>query len=398
MLHALSSTDPALVQLHSRRLEEETSIIDTNYDLAQLRRGIAAFSGLQEIKLFRAQDNADERLIDFHRHQRIRALRANEEPEPLVQLDWDSACSRAVANLGIALLNSQCSSIRFIGPQISPEATLQLLQAPSASLSDMAGRLTSLDINFHSHHDMTTKMADLSSVFHRFFVAAKNLVAIHIGFPPKSPLNLDLEMIFHNIRWKTLRTLSLQGWRLDADEIIALVRRHREHLRDFRLFAIYLRPTGRWTEVLTVLRDEMQQLDRLDLREIDYDGGFDGAENTSGVEVSDFEDDASDAEREDSDEEIDIPDSESLAPSSVSLAAGTSQPDSQQFSGFGTDAPSSWLPPPSRGKRAPLRKESWEHMRIISLDDLGDTGVHVDREQMRLWEAWALSGSNRPEP
>ncbi|KAJ6140588.1 hypothetical protein N7470_010384 [Penicillium chermesinum] len=379
------------------RLEEENSILNANYDLMLLRRGIAAFSGLQEIKLFRTQDEADESLLDFQRYQYIRTVRNNTDAESSsIQLDWDSACSRAVKNLGIALLDSQCSSIRFTGPQISPEATLQLLQAPSAILADMAGRLTSLDINFHSHSDISPKMADLSSVFHRFFLAAKNLMAIHIGFPPKSPLNLDLESIFHNIRWKTLRMLSLQGWRLDAEEINALLRRHREHLRDFRLFAIYLRPGSRWTDVLTVLRYEMEQLDRLDLRDIDYDGGFDIHENASGVEVSDYEDDASHPEVELSADGVDAPDPVAPASSSLSVAAGTSPPELPPFSGFGTDAGGSWLPPRARGKRTLLRRESWEKMRMLALDDLGDTGIHVDREQIRLWETWVLSGPRRP--
>ncbi|KAJ5225280.1 hypothetical protein N7468_006505 [Penicillium chermesinum] len=339
ILLALRDVDPALAQFHHQRLEEENSILNANYDLMLLRRGIAAFSGLQEIKLFRTQDEADESLLDFQRYQYIRTVRNNTDAESSsIQLDWDSACSRAVKNLGIALLDSQCSSIRFTGPQISPEATLQLLQAPSAILADMAGRLTSLDINFHSHSDISPKMADLSSVFHRFFLAAKNLMAIHIGFPPKSPLNLDLESIFHNIRWKTLRMLSLQGWRLDAEEINALLRRHREHLRDFRLFAIYLRPGSRWTDVLTVLRYEMEQLDRLDLRDIDYDGGFDIHENASGVEVSDYEDDASHPEVELSADGVDAPDPVAPASSSLSVAAGTSPPELPPFSGFGTDA------------------------------------------------------------
>lgn len=398
------------MRILSQRLEEESSIIDTNYDLTQLRRGLAAFSGLQEIKLFRIQDEADEGLLEFLHHQHIRASRNNTEPESSLHLDWDSACSRAVTNLGIALLDSQCSLIRFTGPQISPEATLQLLQAPSATLADMAGRLTSLDINFHSYSDITPKMADLSSVFHRFFIAAKNLVAIHIGFPPKSPFNLHLESIFHNIKWKTLRTLSLQGWRLDADEINVLIRRHREHLRDFRLFAIYLRPGSHWTDVLTVLRNEMEQLDRCDLREIDYEGRFDSLENAGGIEVFAWEDEDSDEDEdstqdEDSDEDmenfdedIDPADPATPAPSSISVAAGTSPPDMQQLSGFGTDAGGSWLPPRLRGKRAPLRRGSWENLHIISPDELGDNGVHVDREQVRLWEAWVLSGPRQRRP
>ncbi|KAJ5175170.1 uncharacterized protein N7482_001047 [Penicillium canariense] len=361
----LGTENPLLAQLHSRRLREQTTLVDSNDDLTQLRAAIAAFSALQEIKLLRLQDEADERLLDFIRDQAIG------NAAPATRFDWESACSRAVTNLGIALLDSQRTSIRFIGPQISPEATLQLLEAPSTTLAAMGGRITSLDINFHANTDITATMSHLSSVFHRFFMEAKNLVAIHIGFPAKTPLDLDLEAIFHNIRWKTLRTLSLQGWRLSADELIALVRRHRYQLRDFRLFAIYLRAPGRWRDVLCVLRAEMERLVRLDMREIDYAENFDALTIDSGVEVFD-------------------PHPAPMASSvSVAAATGTSPPESHIPAAFGGNGL------PALGRRLPLRRGSFGKVRGLSVDELGDNGFRVQQDQVHLWEAWVLSGPRR---
>lgn len=345
-----------------RRLRDQSNLIETGDDLSRLRRAVPAFSSLQEIKLLRLQDEADEHLMHFiHDHSLGNT----------VQFDWEPACSRAVTNLGIALLDSKCSSIRFIGPQISPEATLQLLRAPSTTLAAVGGRLTSLDINFHSTTDITSTMADLSSVFHRFFMAAKNLIAIHLGFPIKMPLDLELEALFHHIRWKTLRTLSVQGWRLSASEIIALARRHRRQLRDFRLTGIYLRTGTKWHDVLCVLRDEMEQLERVDLREIDYATNFDDIATTSGVEVFD---------------------NHSTAASCLTVAAGTSPADSRS-------TPDTYLPGLMLGGAhyipAYADISSLEKLRSLPAAELGDNGTHVQADQLPLWEAWVLSGSQR---
>ncbi|KAJ5448143.1 hypothetical protein N7445_002964 [Penicillium cf. griseofulvum] len=369
-LRTLGSENHELSQLHSRRLREQTNLTETNNDQTRLRRAITSFTSLQEIKLLRLQDEADEYLIDFIRDH---SLGTGTSTATGIRFDWETACSRAVTNLSIALLDSKCSSIRFTGPQISPEATLQLLRAPSTTLAAMGGRLTSLDINFHSTTDITTTMADLSDVFHRFFVAAKNLIAIHIGFLSKTPLDLDLELLFHHIRWKTLRKLSIQGWRLSADEIIALARRHSPHLRDFRLLSVYLRPGGWWCDVLAVLREEMEQLERLVLKDIDYAAHFDSLAISNGVEVFD-----------------NYP--AGPVPSSLTVAAGT-------FSGVQspTTTPLSpdGLPGYIRGRYLPLRRTSLEKLRALSSEDLGDDGVHVLREQMPLWEEWVLSAPHQ---
>ncbi|KAJ5964311.1 uncharacterized protein N7479_004187 [Penicillium vulpinum] len=366
-LRTLGSENPELSQLHSRRLREQTNLTETNNDRTRLRRAISSFSALQEIKLLRLQDEADEYLIDFIRDHSLGTSTTG------IRFDWETACSRAVTTLSIALLDSKCSSIRFTGPQISPEATLQLLRTPSTTLAAMGGRLTSLDINFHSATDITTTMAHLSSVFRRFFIAAKNLIAIHIGFLSKTPLDLDLELLFHHIRWKTLRKLSIQGWRLGADEIIALARRHSAQLRDFRLVSIYLRPGGLWRDVLAVLREEMEQLERLVLKDIDYAAHFDSVAISNGVEVFD----------------------DYLAgpvPSSLTVAAGTS---SGLQSPTTTPIVPNSLPHLVKGRRLPLRRTSLERLRALSSEDLGDDGVHVLREQMPLWEAWVLSAPHQ---
>ncbi|KAF7714445.1 Uncharacterized protein PECH_002203 [Penicillium ucsense] len=362
VLRILAKDAPEIARLHSRRVREQKTLLQASFDQVQLRAAIAAFTSLREIKLLRLQDEADEQLLEwFHEHDI-----ANLAPD--VFLDWESACSRAITSLGVALLDSQRTSIRFTGPQISPEATLRLLEAPSTTLAAMGSRLTSLDINFHAIGDITETMSVLSPVFYRFFSEARNLIAIHIGFPAKSPLNLDLEAIFHHIRWKTLRKLSLQGWRLTADEIGTLARRHRHQLREFRLHAVYLQEGSRWSDVLSDLRTEMEHLARLELREIDYAANFDALAIDSGVEI--FE-----------------PYTVHSLTSSLSLATGTASPEGAVPPSFGSDVCSLIDSSPS-----PHSRELLERFRALDVKELGDDGARVHRDQVPLWETWVLSG------
>ncbi|KAJ5757985.1 uncharacterized protein N7511_006679 [Penicillium nucicola] len=371
VLRTLSTQNNALSQLHNRRFQEQTSLLETNYDKAQLIHAIAAFTSLQDIQLLRLQDDPDERLVEYIRNHHHNA---QTQPANTISLDWSPACTRAVTNLGIALLSSKSHSIRFTAPQISPEATLQLLRAPATTLSEMGTRLTSLDINFHSTNDnITPTMADLSGIFHRFFLAAKNLIAIHIGFLGKTPLDLDLESVFHDIRWKTLRKLSIQGWRLHASEIIDLARRHRFQLRDLGLVGIYLRAGGKWSDVLSFLREEMDQLERLELREIDYAAYFDLVFGSNvGVEVFD-----------DYPLPVQVPSSLDVAAAAEAEGRASAGPGL----GFGPDGPS--------GRIGRYGRVSVERVWVLGAEGLGDDGMHVLHEQMPLWEAWVLTGDVR---
>lgn len=260
-----------------------------------------------------------------------------------------------------------------------PERTLQLLRAPSTTLSAVGGRLTSLDINFHSLTDITSTIADLSGVFHRFFMAATNLIAIRLCFPIKVPLDLELEVLFHHIRWKPLRTLSIQGWRLHASEIIALVRRHSRQLHHFCLAGIYLREgTSQWHDVLTVLRDEMEQLERVDLRELDYASNFDARATTTGVEVFD--------------NHYHTTTTAGGLPSSVAVAASTASTDAHSTPET-TSLPG--LSVQNTYKPGSAHDSSLERLRHIPITELGDNVSSVQADQLPFWEAWALSGSRR---
>ncbi|KAL4784800.1 hypothetical protein BJX76DRAFT_347486 [Aspergillus varians] len=365
-LAEIDPNDIPAVEAHRTRLQEQLSILNGNHDRELLQRAMVAFSSLQKVKLLRLQDEADEQLLDYMREHSL---------EVTLVLDWEPACTRAVTNLGLSLLASKCTSVRFVGPQIDPMATVKLLQAPSVTLSEIGARLSSLDVTFHAKTDLTSHMEVLSHAFHDFFLTAKNLETIHLGFATAVPLDLSLDRVFRRIQWKRLRTLSIQGWRLASPEIISLIRRHRRQLRDIRLVSVFLRDGGRWRDVLSVLHDEMDEVERINLREINYASHADAVYGSNGH----------------------VGHHHPAFPPSVLVNHNTqtnppSPPPYYHQVVLNTD----YLASASRGHtRHSFRTSTLETLRNWSVDDLGDNGIYVTHEQRQLWEAWVLSSTRK---
>ncbi|CAG7984037.1 unnamed protein product [Penicillium salamii] len=349
IMQELETQRPTLFRAHSHRYREQTDLTLHNHDVSRLRLVLAASTSLQEIILLRLQDGADDLLLHFMR------------THSTASFNWEPACTRAITSLSIALLNST-SKIRFTAPQISPEATLNLIHTPPEYFSAMGSHITSLDINIPSTTDLANTISSLSPLLLRFFIAAKSLTAFHIGFLGRHPLDLNLNPMLQHIHRKALRKLSIQGWRLDASELIAVARKHAQ-LRDLRLVGISLR-TGLWRDVLLVLREELV-LDHIELREIDYDNYFDSIVST-GMDVSN----------------VGPVGVFGPGPSPLTVSAGTAEVGSAGV-------------PALRGRRGLLRRDSVEKLRDLAVEDLGDDGVRVMRRQLPLWEAWVLSSMGR---
>ncbi|KAI9371967.1 F-box domain protein [Aspergillus egyptiacus] len=360
--------------VHKFRLQEQQHILDGNHDRELLREAIVAFSSLQKIKLLRLQDEADQQFLDRVHGRSL---------EGTLALDWEPACSRAVTNLGLSLLASDRTSVQFVGPQISPEAMVRLLHAPSVTISALGARLACLDVTFYSKANPTSLMEPLSRVFHDFFLAAKNLVTLHLGFSGDIPLDLPLEHIFHRIQFKSLRTLSIQGWLLASDEIIALVSRHRGQLRDIRLVNIYLREGSRWRDVLSALHDDMDEIEQIDLREINYASALSNANGINGHNIG---------------HGISNGHGNSIGTGSaglytppLSVVANHNTP-SLHRAVLNTDY---LLFAPRAQSRRSLVPAKLEPLRNLTADDLGDDGVCVNNEQRLQWERWVLSGPSK---
>ena len=351
---------------------------------------MAAFRSLQHVQLLRLQDEADRCLIDY--------LEDNEDfATQLVDLRWTPACIHAVKTLSDALLTARSPFSRFSGPMMNAQSALVLHQDVPRRLSDLASHLTGLELHFDDNSDLDAKIMGLSGMFREMFTSARNMQAIHIGFPSRRPLNLRFEEVFHNVYWEKLRAFGVQAWRLEADEIIALGRRHAKTLRGLRLRDVLLKEGSMWKDVLAMLRAEMEQLDWVSLRRVDYANHFDEVW-ANRIEVPDYPPGgASDSDDEDDfhthvdlgedgngngDEDVEeVEDEEDFSDDG-------SRSQSDGHSDHGPDANELTLSPdtPASLPFCTCSRSSFP----ATADDLGDNGRFVHYQQRKLWEKWVI--------
>ena len=307
-----------------------------------------------------------------------------------VDAHWLSACTHAIETMSRALTSAKSSFSRFSGPMIHPYSMLDIQGRIPRLLRMHAARLTCLELHFDAGLDLQSKIVELANApFADLLVAAENLQVLHIGFPARAPLDLSLDKILHGVHWPRLRAFGVQAWRLEASEIINWARRHRRTLRGLRLRDVQLKAGGRWQDVLWALRTEMEVLDWVSLRRIDYALHFDeiwsgaievpdeppggasdsddeilSAHNTSDVE-SDDDGDMNDSE-EDSYDDSDGDTDDDNGPDTDDLAHLPSTPTSQPFCTCGDD----------------------HHASMSS--DLGDNGLFVTYRQRKIWEKWVV--------
>lgn len=348
-----------------------------------------AFKSLQHVQILRLQDRQDHALLEF--------IYDHHEATQLVDLRWTPACIHAVRTMGDALLHAQSPFNRFSGPMMNPQSALELKDSPSISISSLAERLTCLELHFDAGLDLNEQMRELSGLFKTVFTAAKNMQAVHIGFPSRSPLELNLEEIFHNVRWDKLRAFGIQAWRLDAEEIIRIARRHRKTLRGLRLRDVLLKEGSKWKDVLHMLHSEMDILEWVSLRRIDYASHFDNLW-ASGVELTDAdlmlssESDLSDdfapghiSEGEDEEEE-----GGGGGEGNSSSVDADSEEDDEQDDDNGPSANELALSPDTPAS-APWSFSSRGSHLPKTADELGDNGVDVLYEQRKFWEHWVVA-------
>ena len=337
---------------------------------------MAAFTSLQHVKILKVQDDMERELLQFIKDRRL---------SHFVSLDWKPACVHAVKTLGAALLESNSPFNRFSGPQINPDSMLMLQYTPRSTISALASRLTCLEVHFDATRSVNLEVRELSGVFHTLFTAAKNMEAVHIGFPSVLPLDLGLEEIFHNVYWPKLRAFGIQAWRLDSEEITNIARRHRRTLRGLRLRDVLLKEGSMWKDVLAMLHDEMDNLEWVSLRRIDYSNHFDQEWGNS-AEVSDIQS----FPNSDSDDEymFGAYDSDGNA---TSLGEESDDEDpSSPNDDHGPRANQLELSPDTAVSNIP------PHERLKSLisrtaDELGDNGINVVYQHRKLWEEWVVS-------
>lgn len=385
-VHELLSTQPEHlnVQHFQKKVNEQREIVRTREDLRVLTVAISAFTNLQHVQLLRVQDMEDGKLISY--------IREHHELDHLVQLTWPPACLHSTKTIGAALLESRSPCSRFSSPMLSPQIVLGAADHPPTTMSILAERLTCLELHFDDGHDLDIKIRQLSSLSKELFTAAKNIEALHIGFPSYRHVTLRLEEIFHNVKWDKLQAFGIQAWRLDADEIIAMAVRHRETLRGLRLRDVLLKEKGdsQWKDVLVALRENMMKLDWVSLRRIDYEKHYDeswilGAEIDDHFIGSDSSDESEDWEHPE-DDILDHQDANFEDESDASTDDEGSDIEPEQ--GGAMHFPPIPISPDTPASMAWCNCNGNAHM--DSVEVLGDDGTMVTNVQRKFWEKWVV--------
>ena len=357
--------------------QDQAKILRSKEDSRVLRKAMTAFATLQHVQILRLENEADRRLINF-----IMSRPAHGQPgQPTVDLRWSPACYHATKTLVEALMQAESPCSRFSGPMMNPQSILAVERKLPHILPSLASGLTCLELHFEDGGDLSNRVLELSGVFRDMFTAASNLQAVHIGFPSRTPIDLKLEDLFHNIRWEKLRAFGIQAWHLDAEEIIKLARRHSKTLRGLRLRDVLLKEGSKWRDVLFMLRREMEQLDWVSLRRIDYSNHFEEV-SAGGMEVPD-DPPASGSESDDEDgfpgqlDGLDLADDSEGEDSDDNSDADTDHgPDANELA-LSPDTPTSM----------PFCTCS-HNSYPANADDLGDNGRVVTYQQRKMWEKW----------
>ena len=394
---------------------EQKEIIASELDARVLNKAIRAFTSLQHVQILRVQDEEDSVLLSY--------IRQHANVTHLVELKWAPACSHSTRTIGAALLATHSPCNRFSSPMLSPQSAIVLAEHRPRSFSTLAEQFTCLELHFDdSTIDLDSKMRELSDLFKTVFQTAKNMQAVHVGFPSHRPLNLGLEEVFHYVHWRNLLAFGIQGWRLHSSEIIALAQRHWDKLKGLRLRDVLLKEGSSWKDVLSFLRDGMPRLDWVSLRRIGYAKTFDEMYAASGAEVPDdppggasesddeggWDAQAADADGEaDGDSELD----EDGAPGpangyptlhhpltqtnyfseneSDEITDSEEEPDSDDEHGPAANEMDFPVMSPDTPSSVPWCNCSGQSY-PESPEDLGDNGISVTNVQRKAWEKWVV--------
>ena len=371
-----------------QKMTSQKDIVESGDDVNALKEAFCAFSLLQHVQILRVLDEDDVILLSHLR-------RSQNLGQDNLDFKWTPACTHCTKTIGEALLVSKSECSRFSSPMLSPNSVQALAENPPSALQSLVKRMQSLELHFDdATFDLDHKMTELSPLFHEVFSNAESLQAVHFGFPSQRPLTIRLDDIFQGIASGKLVAFGIQSWKLDADEIIAFVRRHREKLRGLRLRDVQLKESSMWKDVLRVLREELRGLKWVSLRRIGYAKHFDELSSSPGIEIEDIPAGFSSSDEESVDDERD-PDADALSDEgdadtdfSADSEASSGQED---YDDSGEDGPSANdMGFPVMSDDEPANCDCGDGASDLSdAEDFRDDGQYVSNGQRKLWEKWS---------
>lgn len=426
----------SLINSTMRKAEDQRSIIEHGRDRDCLLYALSSFRNLQQVRLMRVEDVVDTGWTAFL--DRYPEYKATFRPD-----DWARSCEHAAQTLAWVLIKSNNEQLaRFSSRFMEPRSPLIITRSLRTTISTLAERLLYLELEFvdersHQHE----RMSELSELFGTVFTAAVNLQCLHVGF--RRRMSAPLSLLFHNVRFRWLVHLGLHMWDLDSDELIELLRRHRNTLRSIRLRHISLKQElneKNWEKVLRFIRGSFPNLKWISLRGISYDpqasatthamGGLHFApalqphplqldsDTDSDSGISNWSPNGTDgnheaetgADHESSDPEsaTNDDDTDELESSEAGSINDDDENDSDleeehhdlsfepSLSADNTLLANSLLQPePERVTYNNTRGLHCECGNGYGWDDLDDNGVSVTREQWKKWEIWVKKSCSR---
>jgi len=182
-----------------RKATEQTKIIRSKEDVRILKTAFGSFKSLQSVKLLPVAEEEDRRFREYVQiHGSVREF---------INHYWAPAIIHGSRTIGAALLAADVPWSRLYLPVESVESVDFLALRTQPSLSILAARLTCLTLVFDEGNELGEEMNELSELFNKVFTSAKNMQAVHIGFPRSRPVSLPLEAVFHDVTWDNVRTL-----------------------------------------------------------------------------------------------------------------------------------------------------------------------------------------------
>lgn len=230
-----------MIQDNIEKAKGQSRIIKQGIDARGLMLAFVLFGNLQQVKLLRLVDQSDEQWSRYL----VRTGQAH--------LSWVQAYEHATRSLAKAFLKSGNKAFHFSCQFV--DFRTPLIPSSDSTLPEAVDKLKFLTLQLIDEErvDMTGKVLHLSQFCSDFMRQTRHFSGLHIGF--SKVVSAPLESVFHNTRWNHLRYFGIHMWSLDGDEIIRLLRRHR-NLRSVRLRQIYLKEGSRWEDVLRVIKQE----------------------------------------------------------------------------------------------------------------------------------------------
>jgi hypothetical protein len=288
-MHSRSIDKEKMIVKMMERTDGQRQIIERGVDRELLLSALRVFTGLTQIRLMRVLENGvDHEWTIFCRDLGIDSERLSSR--------WIRACGYASRTLGQAFLEShtfldpQSPPIRISCRSLDPQTPLLLTQSQRTTVADVAVRLNCLELQFDNVPDLEEDLLKLALLFHVGFSAAINIEGLHVGFP--RPVSIPFRRVFHNLHWKKLKYIGFGPWRLDSEDIIDFVHRHKRTLQAIRLRGVLLNEGSRWVDILRMLRLDLLNLKWVSLRRV----GYSEDEELGGMHIQDDDDEDEDSD------------------------------------------------------------------------------------------------------